>query len=116
MFSTRATRSSNLRALSSASCLNLMGKFPDTQARAIALSCVSGVLPSRFKKESLDNAARFEDRATQVENMRCETCERYVSGEDDEACTFNQIEYQGPGFGCFVHKPKELTDESRRMD
>ena len=53
----------------------------------------------------------FAYRAKQIENMRCETCERYVPGEDDEACTFNQIEYQGPGFGCFFHKPKEITDE-----
>ena len=49
----------------------------------------------------------FAERAKQVENMRCETCERYVPGEDDEACTFNQIEYQGPGFGCWFHKSKE---------
>ena len=48
-------------------------------------------------------------RAAQVENMRCEMCDRYVPGEDDEACTFNQIEYQGPGFGCFFHKPKEVN-------
>lgn len=52
---------------------------------------------------------QFNDRAAQVENMRCETCDRYVTGDDDESCTFNQIEYQGKGFGCFFHKPKEVT-------
>ena len=56
-----------------------------------------------------EKAAKWYQRAAQVENMRCETCDRYVTGEDDEACTFNQIEYQGLGFGCFVHKPKEVN-------
>lgn len=55
-------------------------------------------------QQIIDN---MRDRASQVENMRCKTCDRYVPDEDDEACTFNQIEYQGPGFGCFFHKPKE---------
>ena len=64
-----------------------------------------------FNRVALKAQIKWGKRAKQVENMRCETCERYVSGEDDEACTFNQIEYQGPGFGCFFHKPKEITDE-----
>ena len=58
----------------------------------------------------LARAVEWEDRSALVENMRCETCERYVSGEDDEACTFNQIEYQGPGFGCFFHRQKEVNE------
>ena len=77
--------------------------------RSIALACVSGIFPVRFKQEALEHAAIFEERAVLVENMRCETCERYVPGEDDEACTFNQIEYQGPGFGCFSHRQKEVN-------
>ena len=52
---------------------------------------------------------KMRNCAAQVENMRCEMCDRYVTGEDDEACTFNQIEYQGLGFGCFSHKPKEVN-------
>lgn len=63
----------------------------------------------------IDYSHKFEQLAAQIENMRCETCERYVPGEDDEACTFNQIEYQGKGFGCFHINQRRTTNEHRGM-
>ena len=49
----------------------------------------------------------FDQRAAQVENMCCETCDNYIPEEVGESCILKQIDYQGKSFGCFSWEAKE---------
>lgn len=70
---------------------------------ALARVCVS-------KAKINDFCAPWEDRAAQVENMRCENCEYWNPpnnrGYDDFCNTVNEVYNMGPNFGCWNFKQK----------
>lgn len=64
---------------------------------------------------SYEFAIPWNERAAQVEAMRCETCEHYELPYTEsrtydsipDKCAKKQIRGQGKDFGCFNHEPKE---------
>ena len=81
-----------------------------TTERALAAACATGTMPLRFMQEAIDRAILFEQRAAQVDAMRCETCEQYepATDETDDECLHPTmlVRNQCKSFGCFAHEQK----------